>query len=197
MSDNSGPIIGNVVNPSSNDLEMSAGTDVKTVTFDLTAPSVSDNYNTVSDDPTTLKLKWKILAATGGLPAFASGSQYRCGNWNHEGSFAYSRNQYNGWLSSSGVMNNVKLHFIDSPLKIQWYAQDEAGKLPEVGLSLGKRIQQARMAKSLTQKQLATLINEKPNVVAEYEQGKAIPNNQILGKLERKLGVKLRGLKKK
>ena len=57
-------------------------------------------------------------------------------------------------------------------------------------------IQQARMAKSLTQKQLATLINEKPNVIAEYEQGKAIPNHQILGKLERKLGVKLRGKKK-
>ena len=75
--------------------------------------------------------------------------------------------------------------------------QDEAGKLPEVGLSLAKRIQQARMAKSMTQKQLATLINEKPIVVAEYEQGKAIPNNQILSKLERKLGVKLRGLKKK
>lgn len=74
---------------------------------------------------------------------------------------------------------------------------DGGGKLPEVGLSLGKRIQQARMTKSITQKQLATLINEKPNVVAEYEQGKAIPNNQILGKLERKLGVKLRGLKKK
>jgi len=75
--------------------------------------------------------------------------------------------------------------------------QDEAGKLPEVGLSLGKLIQQARMAKSMTQKQLATLINEKSIVVADYEQGKAIPNNQILGKLERKLGVKLRGLKKK
>lgn len=75
--------------------------------------------------------------------------------------------------------------------------QDEAGKIPEVGLSLGKTIQQARMAKSITQKQLATLINEKSNIVAEYEQGKAIPNNQILGKLERKLGVKLRGLNKK
>ena len=74
--------------------------------------------------------------------------------------------------------------------------QDQAGKLPEVGLSLGKRIQQARMVKSMTQKQLATLINEKPNVVAEYEQGKATPNNQILAKLERKLGIKLRGLKK-
>ena len=36
-------------------------------------------------------------------------------------------------------------------------------------------------------------INEKPQVVNEYEQGKAIPNQQIIGKMERILGVKLRG----
>jgi putative transcription factor len=40
---------------------------------------------------------------------------------------------------------------------------------------------------------LAQAINEKPQIVNEYEAGKAIPNNQILGKLERTLGVKLRG----
>jgi ribosome-binding protein aMBF1 (putative translation factor) len=38
---------------------------------------------------------------------------------------------------------------------------------------------------------LATAINEKPQVVAEYESGKAIPNPQIISKLERSLGVKL------
>ena len=43
----------------------------------------------------------------------------------------------------------------------------------------------------MTQKELATAINEKPQVVAEYESGKAIPNGQIIGKLERQLGVKL------
>jgi putative transcription factor len=37
------------------------------------------------------------------------------------------------------------------------------------------------------------LINEKIQVVQEYEHGKALPNQQILGKLERALGVKLRG----
>jgi putative transcription factor len=31
-------------------------------------------------------------------------------------------------------------------------------------------------------------INEKPNIIMEYEQGKAIPNNQILGKIERAVG---------
>jgi putative transcription factor len=39
-------------------------------------------------------------------------------------------------------------------------------------------------------------INEKPQVIQEYESGKAIPNNQIITKLERVLGVKLRGGKK-
>jgi len=55
------------------------------------------------------------------------------------------------------------------------------------------RIQQARQAKSMTQKELATKINEKQDVISGYESGKVIPNNQILGKLERALGVKLRG----
>lgn len=40
---------------------------------------------------------------------------------------------------------------------------------------------------------LLQLINEKPQIIQEYESGKAIPNNQIIVKLERVLGVKLRG----
>lgn len=42
---------------------------------------------------------------------------------------------------------------------------------------------------------LCQLINEKPQVIQEYEAGKAIPNQQIVLKLERVLGVKLRGKK--
>ncbi|CAJ0917928.1 unnamed protein product, partial [Mesorhabditis belari] len=62
-----------------------------------------------------------------------------------------------------------------------------------VSLSLGKVMQQARAVKEWTQKELATKVNEKPQVVAEYENGKAVPNQQILAKMERALGVKLRG----
>ncbi|CAB3406053.1 unnamed protein product [Caenorhabditis bovis] len=62
-----------------------------------------------------------------------------------------------------------------------------------VTLSLGKIMQQARAAKNWTQKDLSTHINEKPQVVSEYESGKAVPNQQILAKMERALGVKLRG----
>lgn len=62
-----------------------------------------------------------------------------------------------------------------------------------VGQEVKKAIMQGRLAKKLTQAQLAQQINELPKVIQEYESGKAIPNQQILGKLERILGVKLRG----
>lgn len=64
-------------------------------------------------------------------------------------------------------------------------------KHAKVDKSLSKAIMQARTAKKMTQKELATAINEKPQVVGEYESGKAIPNPQIISKLERKLGCKL------
>lgn len=31
-------------------------------------------------------------------------------------------------------------------------------------------------------------INEKPQVIADYESGRAIPNNQVMGKIERAIG---------
>lgn len=36
-------------------------------------------------------------------------------------------------------------------------------------------------------------ICEKPQVVNDYEAGRGIPNNVILGKIERVIGMKLRG----
>ncbi|KHG25853.1 Multiprotein-bridging factor 1b -like protein [Gossypium arboreum] len=64
-----------------------------------------------------------------------------------------------------------------------------------VPTELKKAIMHARMETKLTQAQLAQLINEKPQIIQEYESGKAIPNQQIIGKLERALGAKLRGKK--
>jgi len=58
---------------------------------------------------------------------------------------------------------------------------------------LFKAIQTARMELKLSQKDVAAKINEKPSILQDYESSKAIPNPQILGKLERVLGVKLRG----
>lgn len=72
-------------------------------------------------------------------------------------------------------------------------AETEELKHKTVDMSIGKIIQKGRQAKEMTQKDLATKINEKPQIVMEYEQGKAIPNQAILAKMERALGIKLRG----
>ena len=71
--------------------------------------------------------------------------------------------------------------------------ENEEYKPKTISLELKKVIQQSRLAKKISQSALAKSINEKPGVINEYESGKAIPNNNVLGKLERALGVKLRG----
>ncbi|KAF8773758.1 endothelial differentiation-related factor 1-like [Argiope bruennichi] len=65
-----------------------------------------------------------------------------------------------------------------------------------VGLDVGRLIQQGRQNKGLTQKDLATRINEKPQVINDYEAGRAVPNQQILTKIERVIGLRLRGKEK-
>lgn len=63
----------------------------------------------------------------------------------------------------------------------------------KVGLDVGRLIQQARAGKNWKREEFATKICEKVQVVTDYENGSAIPNHQILAKMERALGIKLRG----
>ena len=71
--------------------------------------------------------------------------------------------------------------------------EDDTENLKHAAVSKDLRmaIQQARNAKGLTQKQLAQQLTMQPQIINEYESGKGIPNNQIISKLERALGVKL------
>lgn len=71
--------------------------------------------------------------------------------------------------------------------------ETEVFKVSTVSKSVSKAIMQARQDKGMTQKQLATAINEKPQIIQEFESGKAIPDQNVLGKLERTLNVRLRG----
>lgn len=71
--------------------------------------------------------------------------------------------------------------------------ETEELKHKSVDVSVARCIQQGRQAKGLSQKDLATKINEKQQIVTDYEAGRGIPNNIILGKMERILGIKLRG----
>ncbi len=67
-------------------------------------------------------------------------------------------------------------------------------QISTVSKTVAMKISQTRNQLGWTQKQLAMKINEPQFVIADYESGKAIPSNQILGKLEKHLKVQLRGL---
>jgi putative transcription factor len=72
--------------------------------------------------------------------------------------------------------------------------ENEVAPPPKVNASVGKAMQTARLAMQMSQKDLANKVNEKQSVLADIESGKAIANPQILAKIERHLGVKLRGM---
>jgi len=88
---------------------------------------------------------------------------------------------------------NTHAHGVDKSHAFKLENETEELKHASVTLEVSKLIQQGRQAKGMTQKDLAVKINEKPNVVHEYENAKGIPNPSILGKMERALGIKLRG----
>lgn len=62
---------------------------------------------------------------------------------------------------------------------------DEVAPPPKVAPSVGKAIGQARQAKNLTQKDLGTKINEKPQVIAEYESGVSMRQSWCYDKRQR------------
>ena len=70
--------------------------------------------------------------------------------------------------------------------------EDVVMKSNTVSPDLKLQIQQARQAKKLTQKQLATSCNLPESVIKSYENGTAQANGQELAKMSRILGVKLK-----
>jgi putative transcription factor len=86
---------------------------------------------------------------------------------------------------------NRSAHVPEHATVVRLENETEEFKHPSIGKQLSRGIQQARLSKSWTQKELASAINEKPQVIQLYETGAAIPNPQILSKLDRVLGVHL------
>ncbi|KAF8687647.1 hypothetical protein HU200_042564 [Digitaria exilis] len=69
----------------------------------------------------------------------------------------------------------------------------EPAAVERVATEVRAAIQKARVAKGWSQAELAKRINERAQVVQEYESGKAAPAQAVLAKMERALEVKLRG----
>lgn len=70
--------------------------------------------------------------------------------------------------------------------------ETENFELPRVSHALSQTIQQARTSHHWTRKELANKLNVKESVIADYENGKAIPEGHLLQKLSKILGVTLR-----
>lgn len=70
---------------------------------------------------------------------------------------------------------------------------EEELKHKKITFELGKIISRERNLKKITQKEFAIKINENFHIINDYENGKAIPDKNILLKMEKILGVKLRG----
>lgn len=69
--------------------------------------------------------------------------------------------------------------------------EDEEIKYEKVSHDCGAAVQKARLAKELTQAQLAKAINEKPGVVHDIENGTAAYDASVINRIEQVLGVKI------
>ncbi|KAI8867744.1 hypothetical protein GQ42DRAFT_126290 [Ramicandelaber brevisporus] len=94
--------------------------------------------------------------------------------------------QFNAGNKRSGPVDGKQIAKMDR-------TDDVIVQAAKIEATVSKSISKARNDKGLSQKELAVKVNEKPSVIAEYESGKAIPSQQVLTKMERILGVKLRG----
>ena len=69
--------------------------------------------------------------------------------------------------------------------------KEEHAVLGNVSAEVRIAIQRARQAKNMSQKDLASALNEKPSLISDYERGKAVPNNALVSRMERILECKL------
>ena len=73
---------------------------------------------------------------------------------------------------------------------IEKKAENDELKHKQITVEMRKKIQQARTAKGLTQKELAQKCGFTQKILNEIESGKAIYNANHLNKIKRQLGVK-------
>ncbi len=71
--------------------------------------------------------------------------------------------------------------------------ETETFKVETVNKSISKAIMEARNKLEMKQKDLATKVNVQPQIIQQYENGKAKPDIGVLKKLERVLKCKLTG----
>ncbi|KAI9599176.1 transcriptional coactivator, multi protein bridging factor Mbf1 [Syncephalis fuscata] len=129
------------------------------------------------DDVTVLRKRQDVARATKGAGAL---NQAR-----RTGAVVATERKFTGATNKKGSDEHQRLAKIDN--------DENIAKVETVSLSVGLAIQKGRQNKGITQKDLGQTINERANVINDYEAGRAIPSQQVLSKLQRALGIKLLG----
>jgi len=139
--------------------------------------SIMFNSNTTADSVTylTKKPQNKKQATSAG----SVNAAMRAGTLQTEQKFGGGGNQ-----QRAGDRNAAKLD-----------DETENFTIKKVSKSMGGWIAKGRQAKNMKQKELAAKICEKPQVINEYESGKAQPNTQIINKIQKALGIYISGKK--
>jgi len=83
-----------------------------------------------------------------------------------------------------------KGNFVNKSKKLDQKIEEGDLKHKKIDPELSKKIQQGRLSKGLTQKQLATKLSIPVNVINEMECGKFIHDGQKLSKVKRALNIK-------
>lgn len=88
-------------------------------------------------------------------------------------------------MSNSSTVPKVVISKVDKLLM-----DDDVPQVKKFGTENGKIVQNARLSKNWTQEQLANQINERKNVINQYETGNVVPDQKIVSKLRKVLNVK-------
>ncbi len=99
-------------------------------------------------------------------------------------------NKYNieNKVSDEDKSKNAKLFSIEN--------ETENFKIETIPLSICQEMIKGRNAMKLSQKELAQKLNVQQSIIANYENGKAIPDNGMLQKIAKVLNIKFNTKKK-
>lgn len=89
-----------------------------------------------------------------------------------------------------------KKYIVTSETKLENQIDNDTFKFPKSNITLQKLIQQGRLKEKLSQVLLAKKLNMKQNNINNFENGKQVPSNKIIAKLETILKIKLPRIKK-
>ena len=72
-------------------------------------------------------------------------------------------------------------------------SHEESFTHKKVNKKISDMIREGRCTKGMKQKDLAGKLNVPAKTIVMYENGSIIPNNNLMGRIERVLGIKIRG----